>query len=380
MKLDSIKTNENANTKPKVSVVCISYNQEKYIEQTLDGFLMQKTNFPVEIIIADDASTDKTASIIRKYEKQNPGCFQANLRIQNIGAIDNLLDTLKAASGDYIALCEGDDFWTNPTKLQKQVDFLDTHPDFSLVFHPVRVFFENQEEEEKIFPDFTEGEQFTIKKLLEDNFIQTNSVMYRRINYDNLSSDVMPFDWYLHLIHAKNGKIGFLNEVMSTYRRHDGGLWWEMYKNPQAAWKKHGKSYLSLCRELMNYYGDNLEYNEIIRKHIARVYEAFNRGATKEGDGVYESLAVDSIAHVPSVTWIYLKSLLAEKEQLIALHNDNQKSFERGLHDRNIKLQEMTEHMCVLNDELTAIKSSRMWRYTVKYRGVKRRIKRLLGT
>ena len=122
---------------PLVSIRCITYNHEPYIAQTLDGFLMQKTNFPFEIIVHDDASTDKTADIIRIYEKKYPQIVKPIYEIENQyskrdGSLSRIVDA--AVRGKYIALCEGDDFWIDENKLQKQVDFLEVNDDYGLCY------------------------------------------------------------------------------------------------------------------------------------------------------------------------------------------------------------------------------------------------------
>lgn len=258
--------------KPKVSIITIAYNQEKYIEEALKSFVSQKTNFSFEIIVADDGSSDKTQSIVKKYEKQYPHLFSNILRKKNIGAIPNFKDALMHAKGDYIALCEGDDFWTNVEKLQRQVDFMESHSGYTVCFHPVRVFFENGQEKDATFPDRTN--HFTIKDLLERNFIQTNSVMYRRQkDYSKLMSNVMPYDWYLHLYHAQFGKVGFINKVMSAYRRHESGMWWSSTHDDKTKfWNTHGKGYIALYDELLKIY-TLPEYREAISGNIKNVYE-----------------------------------------------------------------------------------------------------------
>ena len=124
---------------PLVSIVCITYNHERFIRDALDGFVMQKTNFPFEILINDDASTDKTADIIREYEAKYPNLFRCVYQTENQwGKKDVCRDILyPMIRGQYVALCEGDDYWTDPLKLQKQVDFMESHPDFYICFHPV---------------------------------------------------------------------------------------------------------------------------------------------------------------------------------------------------------------------------------------------------
>ena len=120
---------------PLVSICTITYNHEKYIAEALDSFLMQETNFPFEIAIDDDCSTDNAAEVITKYVEKYPNIIKANLREKNIGGMKNFIENTKRAKGKYIALCEGDDYWTNPLKLQKQVDFLESHKEYNMVFH-----------------------------------------------------------------------------------------------------------------------------------------------------------------------------------------------------------------------------------------------------
>ena len=122
---------------PLVSIICLTYNQAQYIRKTLEGFVMQKTNFPIEILIHDDASTDETADIIREYENKYPQIIKPIYQQENqyskkvaIGATY----IYPKVKGKYIALCEGDDYWIDPLKLQKQVDFLESHLDYALVY------------------------------------------------------------------------------------------------------------------------------------------------------------------------------------------------------------------------------------------------------
>jgi len=125
---------------PLVSVCCITYNHEKFICDAIEGFLMQKTDFPFEIIIHDDASTDGTADIIRKYEEQYPGIIKTICQTENQysqGKKPMAEFVFPKARGKFIALCEGDDYWTDPLKLQKQVDFLENNPEYVVCYHDV---------------------------------------------------------------------------------------------------------------------------------------------------------------------------------------------------------------------------------------------------
>ncbi len=171
--------------KPKVTIVCTAFNQKDFIAQALDGFVMQKTNFPFEVIVHDDASTDGTTDIIREYEKKYPDIIKPIYQKENQFSqgkdilIDCILDYIR---GEYVAMNEGDDYWIDENKLQRQVDFLDANPDFTVCFHPVKVIWEDNSQPDSIFP--TPAYRFhkqalTLEDLLKHNFIQTNSVMYR---------------------------------------------------------------------------------------------------------------------------------------------------------------------------------------------------------
>lgn len=125
---------------PVVSVCTITYNHEKYISEALNSFLMQETDFPFEIIIDDDCSPDNTIEIIMKYQKKFPNIIKANLRQKNIGAIQNFFSNIQRGNGKYIALCEGDDYWTDPLKLQKQVEFLDGNDEVIMTFENAMIY------------------------------------------------------------------------------------------------------------------------------------------------------------------------------------------------------------------------------------------------
>lgn len=235
-------------TNPKVTIVSISYNQENFIRQTLESFVMQKTDFPFQVIISDDCSTDNTASIIKEYEANYPDIIKPIFRKKNLGAIKNFIATLSDINTQYVIYNEGDDYFSDPLKLQKQVDFLDNNQDCSICFHPVTLHYENNEKPDEIFPH--ESYRFSKTKLsladlIKRNFMQTNSVMYRwryrnKKLKDILPGDMLPCDWYLHLLHAQVGDIGFIDENMAVYRKHAQGIWWECVQNEQKHHLKYG--------------------------------------------------------------------------------------------------------------------------------------------
>lgn len=202
----------------KVSVFCITYNHIHFIKQALEGFVTQKTNFPFEVVISDDCSTDGTKEIIEEYTKQYPDIIKPIYHSHNVGSYQNFIDTANACKGEYVAMCDGDDYWIDKNKLQKQVDFMDTNKECSICFHPVLIKYENSLQKDVVFPKARHHfykNILNINDLLKYNFIQTNSVMYRWIFNNNnqlediLPKKILPVDYYIHLLHASKGKIAF---------------------------------------------------------------------------------------------------------------------------------------------------------------------------
>lgn len=128
---------------PLVSIVCVTYNHEPYLRKALDGFLMQKTTFPIEIVLAEDCSTDGTRSICEEYAAKYPILINYIWSELNVGPVENERRAFAVAKGKYIATCEGDDYWTEPLKLQRQVDFLESHPGYSVCFTRYNKYWES---------------------------------------------------------------------------------------------------------------------------------------------------------------------------------------------------------------------------------------------
>lgn len=222
--------------KPRVSVCVPTYNHEAFIGQCLDGILAQQTSFPVEIVIGDDGSTDTAPTRIRDYADRYPDRIRAFLHPHNQGPLEprefagrnNVLGLLAACEGEFIALCEGDDYWTDPLKLQKQVDFMDAHPNYSLCHHNMRVIYEDGSPEHPFNPP-DQPATSTVEAILADRWIiATASLLYRNYfrhePYADWHARAASGDWALAIQLAARGPIGYLNEVMGVYRRHRGGL------------------------------------------------------------------------------------------------------------------------------------------------------------
>lgn len=289
--------------RPKVSVVTITYNHEAYIRETLDGFITQKTDFPVEVLIGDDASTDATPTIITEYADRYPQLFRPILRSENIGPYANLIDVLSAARGEYLALCDGDDYWTDPMKLDKQVGFLDCHPETAVCFHPVRVIWEDGRKGSE-FPPVGWRRDLSVEALIRRNFIQTNSVLYRRqARYDDIPAGVMPMDWYLHVRHAAQGGIAMLPETMAVYRRHPQGVWYDADADRTKFWVSHGGGHVAMFEAMLDVFPDDPAQEELIADRLDWILREIAKVPGPEG----RAALLDTITRHPRAAMLALQ-------------------------------------------------------------------------
>lgn len=220
----------------KLSVSITTYNHEKYIAQALESVLNQKTSFDFEIILGEDDSIDGTREICKKYASDHPDKIKLFLNDRkNVIYINgkptgrwNFINNLKHAKGDYIALLEGDDYWTDPLKLQKQVDFLDSHPDCAISFHNVEVIYENHPEKNHLFHRSDIKKVHTLRDIIPCNFISTCSTVFRNRLFEDFPGwfySIPMGDWPLHILNAQHGNACYINEIMAAYRVHEGGVW-----------------------------------------------------------------------------------------------------------------------------------------------------------
>ena len=224
---------------PLVSISCITYNHAPYIQDAIESFLMQKTSFPFEILIHDDASTDGTAQIIQEYQARYPDLIfpyyqkenQFSRGIRAIGARFNI----PRARGKYIAMCEGDDYWTDPLKLQKQVDFLEAHPDYVMCFHNT-LFTYDDGRPPHLMHEIPWDTCSIVEMILSFNDFafpgkvtagHTSSMVFRRgllNDYPSWVSESFSIDIPVQILLAQYGKAKFIDEAMSVYRKHAGGV------------------------------------------------------------------------------------------------------------------------------------------------------------
>lgn len=341
---------------PKVSIICITFNQEKFIRKALDSFLMQETEFRIEVLVHDDDSTDGTPKIIKEYAKKYPQIIKPIFEQENQykkGTFQFVNDMFTMAKGRYIAMCEGDDYWLDSKKLQKQVDFLEKNKDYSICFHNVEIFYEDGSQESQISQISSRAQgahSLTISNLLKDNFIYTCSVMYRAQPYDTLVNSVLPQDLYLHLFHAKHGKIGFLNDVMARYRKQSNGVWWDSSKQMDNIYRKYRFQMTNLFSVLLTMFQDNRRYKTIINQHLNHLFISFTNIDKKYKTTLFKDTARD----FPEL----VNRFVLYREELI-----------NELRVENRRLTDEIDTLFPLTQELEAVKSSHWYRlYSMKKR------------
>jgi glycosyltransferase involved in cell wall biosynthesis len=222
--------------KIKVSACIITYNHEKYIKECLDGALRQNLNCDYEINVFEDLSTDNTRSIVLDYAKRYPDKIKVFLNEKNLGLIGNWVYALTSCNGDYIAICEGDDYWMNDNKIQKQVDFLENHPDFALASHNANIIIDR-----KIIKSYCRQNHPRIMDLEHiltyGSGVPTCSLLIKKDAISNLPDwfrKMRACDWTIQVIAAQSGKMIYFNEIMSTYRRHNQGALFALKKEAKS--------------------------------------------------------------------------------------------------------------------------------------------------
>lgn len=265
--------------KPKIAINCIAYNQEKYIRDTLEGFIMQKADFPFIAIVHDDASTDSTPEIIREYAEKYPDIIfpiyeKENQYSKKDGSIFFIMSTaIKSSGATYTAYCEGDDYWIDCHKLAKQFDFMEQHPNISLCFHAVNEKFENSNKPQKI-RDKVYNREYSAVEWFSKRPSQTSSFFLRTTVYDTklwkyVASNSKKFpvgDIPLLLSCTKIGGLYGLSDIMSTYRHNEGG------------WTTKKKDY----DQTVNILNSQLNYSIFGKELVPSCINFYQRGCVQE--------------------------------------------------------------------------------------------------
>lgn len=266
---------------PLVSVSCRTYMHAPFIRDAIEGFLMQETTFPVEILIHDDASTDGTADIVREYEAKHPQLIKATYQVENQYKKNPKTDKYvkpHPRSGKYVSLCEGDDYWTDPLKLQKQVAFMEANPGFSLCFHSVEIVSGHQKtgkttgagNKDRVFDHTT--------LFYSDGFHSpTASLLFRKSSLENRpewSTKGPVGDIPLKLVLSQKGKFFFMSQVMGVRRVRVPGSWNDRVRNnPEQEYEYHKRMIPML--DGFNAYS-NFKYNdEVLDKQLYYTKKAF---------------------------------------------------------------------------------------------------------
>jgi len=280
---------------PKISVCITTYNHEKFISQAIDSVLMQKTDFKFEVLIGEDDSTDNTRKIVKDYARSYPNKIRLFLNDRkNVIYIHgkptgrwNFTNNIKHAKGNFIALLDGDDYWTDPNKLHMQVDFLERNADFAICFHNANVTYMNGNIESH--PFYTQNPTgsymhkkpesiSTIEDLVGGNFLQTPSVVFRAHLFDSFPEWYYTLDrgdWPLHILNAQHGKIMYIDKIMANYQVHNDGI----YSNRTRADQLEGAANVAITLDkYLSYKYHNIFFKKNTQRFLSMIQLHFTNG------------------------------------------------------------------------------------------------------
>lgn len=256
-----------------VSVVMITYGHEKYIEEAIRGVYIQQTDFNIELIIANDCSPDNTDEVVKGLIEDAPPNIEVKYSRhgENKGMMPNFIWALGQAKGKYIALCEGDDYWVDPYKLQKQVDFMETNPNFSMIFSGAEDIIENNLNNYRKITSFDKDRIFTGQEILDTWVVPTASVLFRsryvkEEDYEKTDSKKFIYgDIVLFLYLSTKGQIYGFKDKMVAYRRHADGV----SVNSDVFGNFQKKYYAHLC-EIIAVFGDKFK-TPVFRRQLSEI-------------------------------------------------------------------------------------------------------------
>lgn len=269
-----------------VAIITLTYNHSAYIESTIRGFISQKTKFPVIALILDDCSTDGTADIIRKYEEMHPDLikgiyFDENQYSQGKRTFSYLFPYLEKTK--YCAFCEGDDYWTDPLKLQKQVDYMENHPQCTLSFHAVKEHWQDGSAPDKVFFP-VEDRVYTGTEIFKQWVVATASAMIRTSVFKDSqmlnilkNKNLMYYDQSIFMYCSINGGIQGMSDVMSVYRRLKSGYSMQLEKNLKRSYQMIDR-YCTHCQTMAEIFGKNLG-TEFVRESDSRFVDTAVNGS-----------------------------------------------------------------------------------------------------
>ena len=225
-----MKVGSGVDNRPMVSVVMITYNQERYVEKAIRGVLRQKGGYGLQLVICDDASTDGTPAIAEKWQREYPDIIDFHRNPHNIGLARNYVQALSLCRGKYVAMCDGDDYWCSRSKLKLQVGYMENHPDCALTYHRVINYYQGTGEKHLSNGGGASSQSVTAGQLAKRNSITNLSVMYRAELVDlkklpEWLAEIRLVDYCLHLLYASKGGVHYFSKPMGVYRKAGEGVW-----------------------------------------------------------------------------------------------------------------------------------------------------------
>ncbi|MCM3903809.1 MAG: glycosyltransferase [Pyrinomonadaceae bacterium] len=262
-------------TTPLVDIIMPTYNHEKFIVEAIDSVLAQKTGFAYRLIVADDCSTDETQAIVRHYAGKYPDKVEFVFSAQNLGPLHRdrvSVKLLNQCTAKYVTILEGDDYWTDPYKLQKQVDFLERHTECSVCFHNAEMFYDDGSQPSMNLRPDDQKEISTVEDVIAGMVPIPCTVLFRNNLLGELPEcfyQVTNADWMMSVLLAEHGHIGYINEVMAAYRMHPGGMWSRL--NRQQRLRGHIHTYKTMNEHM------KFKYDRLISDRIAALNEEHAR-------------------------------------------------------------------------------------------------------
>lgn len=335
-----------------VQVLCVTYNQDKYIEQTIDSILSQKTLFKFQVVIADDASTDNTSNILNKYKEKYKDQIIYIRRDKNIGSTLNSISAMREINAPFIAFCDGDDYWCDDQKLQTQIDFLQNNQEMAGCFHIVEEIFENGSSLDQKWLKPIDGKYYrptslkvwkqrqcgingyiTIDDIIAGVVVPTSAIVLRWKNEDRFfpkwMNSLIMTDIPTTIMQCGLDKIGYIPKIMSVYRKNNGGL--TNADNIYKAILKHQPSYISLLKNILKIYPSKSDFIKIqIRFRIDLLLKAYRN---QYGLLVYIFYFFKNIYYFPNKLFyvLFIELLLGYSNILNINNNKRYKKFFHGL-------------------------------------------------
>lgn len=282
------------NIPPLVAVWMVTYNHEIFIEQAIESVMIQETNFEYKLFIGEDCSTDSTRGICEKLKEKYPNKIVLYFNDKNLGGNLNALQIYKQcfeSGAKYIALLEGDDYWTDPLKLQKQVDFLEVNPDYGICFHKVEEINLFDKSKNRIFPNINNNTIYTIEDYVLNNLTATCSIVFNAKSFSlpNWFKD-LPFGdlgLVLLVMNSFNKKGMVLNDIMGVYRIHSGGVHGKFQESSKTLIKAYNQ-HICFAKIIENKLLDNRIYGKFFLQKKITTYTLLSK--------LYKDLGMDSMA------------------------------------------------------------------------------------